>query len=70
MKIVVTPKELEKVNGIEISVTGYKADPSTTEPIQVYIEVYNGLLRVHTWTGEQDPKTVEIEKDTEGLWQS
>ena len=49
--------------GLEISVTGFKANPcdAECEPIQVYIEIYEGKLRICTWDGSsQDPQIVEI----------
>ncbi|GAH83592.1 unnamed protein product, partial [marine sediment metagenome] len=54
--------------GIEISVAGYKANPTDLHPIQMYVEIYGGKLRVHVWNGEEDPETIEVNKDTKRIW--
>ena len=60
-QISVTPEEIEGPNGIEISVKGFKGNPADDVPTQVFIEVYEGKLRVHVWDGETaDPHTTEI----------
>ena len=47
---------------LEISVEGFRGDPSCVVPIQVYIEVYEGKLRVHVWDGSsQDPQSLVID---------
>jgi hypothetical protein len=54
--------------GLEISVKGFKSNPTDHEsdPIQVYIEVYEGKLQVHTWDGSsEDPASVKIDPRTE-----
>jgi len=66
MRLKFKPRDIR--DGIEISVAGYKADPATEEPIQVYIEEYKDKLRVHVWNGEQDPKTIEIGRDARKFW--
>jgi hypothetical protein len=50
--------------GLEISVKGFKSSPTDheSEPVQVFIEVYEGKLRIHTWDGSShDPATVVID---------
>ena len=43
-------------------VEGFKGDDSAAPAVQVFIEVYEGTLRVHTWDGtSQDPKTITID---------
>jgi hypothetical protein len=49
--------------GLEIGVIGFQSNPTDTEdePSQVFIEVYEGQLRVHVWDGHsQDPATTLI----------
>jgi len=50
--------------GLEISVKGFKSSPTDHEsdPIQVFIEHYDGKLRIHAWDGSsQDPASVVID---------
>lgn len=51
-------------NGLEISIQGFRSSPAD-EPlgaVQVFIEVYEGKLRVHVWDGSSfDPVSVVIE---------
>jgi hypothetical protein len=50
-------------DGLEIGITGFEANPTDAEnePSQVFIEVYEGQLRVHVWGGHsQDPVTTLI----------
>jgi hypothetical protein len=49
--------------GLEIGVKGFKSSPTDadSERTQVYIEIYEGKLKVHVWDGSsEDPSTVEI----------
>jgi len=50
--------------GLEIGVKGFRSNPGDHErfPSQVYIEVYEGKLRVCVWDGRsEDPATHDIE---------
>jgi len=50
-------------DGLEIGISGFESNPTDaeTEPSQVFIEVYEGQLRVHVWDGHsQDPATTVI----------
>lgn len=47
--------------GLSISVEGFKGDTGSEIVSQVFIEVYNGKLRVHVWSGGENPATTEIE---------
>ena len=40
-------------DGIEIGISGFESNPTDAEdqPSQVFIEVYEGQLRVHVWDG-------------------
>jgi hypothetical protein len=59
MKFAFDRAELEHPAGIEIAVKGFKSNPTdgTESPAQVFIEVYEGRLRVHVWSGKEDPAT-------------
>lgn len=49
---------------LEIGVKGFQGDPSCVadEPSQVYIEIYEGKLRVCVWDGSsQDPQITVID---------
>jgi hypothetical protein len=50
--------------GLEIGVRGFMDSPDTDPnfPSQIYIEVYEGKLRVHVWDGssENPVSTTEI----------
>ena len=48
--------------GLCIKVPGFKNNPASPEEGQIFIEFYDGKLRVHVWNGEQDPVTTDIEK--------
>ena len=50
--------------GLEIGIKGFKSSPTDvdSEPTQVYIEIYEGKLRVHVWDGSsQDPQSIVID---------
>jgi len=50
--------------GLEISVKGFKSSPTDHESdlVKIFIEVYDGKLRVHTWDGSsEDPASVVID---------
>jgi hypothetical protein len=50
-------------DGIEIGISSFESNPTDAEdqPSQVFIEVYEGQLRVHVWDGHsQDPVTTLI----------
>ena len=49
--------------GLEIGVLGFQSNPTDAEsqPSQVFLEIYEGQLRVHVWDGSsQDPTTTVI----------
>jgi len=48
--------------GLEIKVPGFKNNPESPEEGQIFIEFYDGKLRVHVWNGEQNPITTDIEE--------
>lgn len=67
VRLTLTPQELDynKGGGLCISVPGYQGNPEDAEPNQVWIEVYEGKLRVHVWNGGQDPTTTECLPETQ-----
>ena len=46
--------------GLEIRVPGFNGNPACPAEGQIFIEVYDGKLRVHAWNDTQDPETIEI----------
>ncbi len=44
-------------NGLEIYIPGYRQAPDG-EGTQIYLEIYNGHLRVYVWDGGDDPAAV------------
>lgn len=75
MRIEISPEQAKYENGgISVCVRGFRHDPNTgpEEGEQVYIEVYEGKLRVHIWDGSsEDPITTAIEPvvAAEARWQ-
>ncbi len=65
MRLQFSPEELAGPQGLEIGVTGFRSNPADHKnfPSQVYIEVYDGKLRVCIWNGNsEDPDAIhEIE---------
>ena len=61
MKIALKPQEVAYPDGLEIAVDGFTGDPGSVKPAQVFIEVHEGKLRVHVWTGESEDPTVITE---------
>jgi len=64
MKIELKANEIEhdrNPDGLEIAIAGFQGDPSVVPPSQVFLEVYQGKLLIHTWDGSgSDPATVSI----------
>ena len=55
-------------DGLEIGVRGFQSNPTDAdnEPCQIFIEIYEGQLRVHVWDGfSQNPATTVIPVKTE-----
>jgi hypothetical protein len=65
MRLQFSAGELTAPQGLEIGVIGFKSNPADHKnfPSQVYIEVYQGKLRVCVWNGSsEDPSAIhEIE---------
>jgi len=55
------------MQGLEIGVLGFQSNPTDAEsqPSQVFLEIYEGQLKVHVWDGlSQDPTTTVIPVQT------
>ena len=66
MELKITKEEIdnnEGGGGLEIRVPGFKANPECPDDGQIFIEYYEGKVRVHVWNGDQNPITTEIEKE-------
>ena len=66
-KIILSKDEintLECGSGLIIGIEGFKGNPVDAQGIyeQIYIEYWEGKIRIHVWNGEQDAKTLEIDK--------
>jgi len=64
MRLELQPYELAHPRGLEIAVEGFTGDLGGVKPVQVFLEVYEGNLRVHVWTGESEDAshTAEIRR--------
>lgn len=66
MELKITKEEIdnnEGSGGLEIKVPGFKANPACPDDGQIFIEYYEGKVRIHVWNGDQNPITTEIEKE-------
>lgn len=66
IRLEINPRDL--TSGLEIHVKGFKGETTAEkgQETQVFIEVYEGQLQIHTWDGSgEDPVTVIIEKENE-----
>jgi len=61
MKLELKPQEIAHPHGLEIAVDGFTGDPTGVKPSQVFVEVYEGKLRIHVWTGESEDPTLSAE---------
>ena len=60
----VPPSEIDNSEGgkgIEITIPGYKNNPEDPHGAQIFIEVYQGKVRVHVWNGTVNAVTTEID---------
>jgi len=64
MRIEVDADELkyEKGHGVEIFVKGFEGNPANSEETdsQIFIESYEGKVRIHVWNATMDPVTFEL----------
>lgn len=63
MQLILSPEQIAHPRrGVSISVDGFKGDTGHVLTSQVFIEVYEGRLRVHVWNGGEDPvSTTDID---------
>jgi hypothetical protein len=61
MKLELQPIQIAYPRGLEISVEGFSGEMSHERPSQVYIEVYEGKLRVHVWRRDSEDPEASIE---------
>ena len=47
--------------GLEIKVPGFKNNPAAPDDGQIFIEFYEGKLRVVVWKGKEEPEIIEVE---------
>lgn len=68
-KIIVTHEELES-GGLQIHIPGVVGNPADMESIPIFIEKYEGDIRVIIWNGKEDPSIIvlEMERLTIGDW--
>ena len=57
MQIILKPEEVTYPQGVSIAVEGFKGDVGHVVTSQVFVEVYEGQLRIHVWDGDEDPVT-------------
>jgi len=55
MQLVIKAAQIAYPQGLSITVEGFKSDVGGEAPSQVFVEVYEGKLRVHVWNGGEDP---------------
>jgi hypothetical protein len=63
MRIEIAPAEIRPPLGLEIGVKGFQSSPADYQhfPAQVYIEIYEGKLRVCVWNGSsEDPAAIHV----------
>jgi hypothetical protein len=62
MELILQPEQIVCPQGLTITVEGFNGDIGHEVPSQVFIEVQDGVLRVHVWNGGEDPvSSTEIE---------
>ena len=55
LQLTLKPEDIAYPHGLSISVEGFRGDIGHEVPSQIFVEVYEGSLRVHVWNGEEDP---------------
>ena len=64
----ITEKELDNNSGsggLEIVIPGLIGDPQSEDSIPVFIESYEGDIRVIVWNGEPDPQIITLKRRTQ-----
>jgi len=63
MQLILKPEQIAYPGGLSVTVEGFAGDIGHEVPSQVFIELYEGKLRVHVWNGGEDPaSTTEIQR--------
>lgn len=63
VKVTVTEKELDNQNGhggLEICIPGLEGNPQDPEGGVIFVEKYDGNIRLVVWNGEQDPQITQL----------
>lgn len=63
VKITVTEKELDNQlgnGGLEICIPGTAGNPQDKESCPIFIEKYDGNIRVVIWNGTEDPQIIQL----------
>jgi hypothetical protein len=62
VELILKPEQVAYPHGLSITVEGFSGDIGHEVPSQVFMEVYEGKLRVHVWNGGESPtSTTEIQ---------
>jgi hypothetical protein len=60
MRVTLSRADVDYPNGVEIVVPGFKGDALSADPIQLFLEVYEGKLRVCVWDGTTNGDATRI----------
>ncbi len=60
MKLELKPDEIAYPKGLEIAVDGFAGDKGGVKLSQVFVEVFEGNLRVHVWQGNSEDPAVSV----------
>jgi hypothetical protein len=55
MQLILRPEQIAHPDGLSISIEGFQGDIGHMVPSQLFVEVYDGDLRIHVWDGGEDP---------------
>ena len=55
LQLTFKPEDIAYPHGLSIRVEGFKGDIGHAAPSQIFVELYEGRLRVHVWDGGEDP---------------
>jgi len=66
MRIELNPDEINSklCDGLEIHIKGYEGSPEMIDEAnaQIFIESYEGKVRIHVWNDTVEPVTFELKK--------
>jgi hypothetical protein len=60
MRLELKSDDIAYPNGLEVAIEGFASDTGGIRPSQVFVEVYEGNLRVHVWNGDDEGPTVSV----------